>query len=109
MAWKMTKQEFDAIYKNITSTQHSVLEMFLQGRLDPEISQLLHKDRTAVSSNISKICKLFGVENEPGAYTQRENLIELLVNHKPELVGEKLLMKFGKRMPETPKVLQCLM
>jgi serine/threonine-protein kinase len=103
---KMTKQEFEAIYKNITSTQHSVLEMFLEGRLDPEISQLLHKDRTAVSSNISKICKLFGVENEPGAYTQRENLIKLFVNHKSELVGEKLLIKFGKRMPETPKVLQ---
>ncbi|WP_293355032.1 MULTISPECIES: AAA-like domain-containing protein [unclassified Microcoleus] len=102
----MTEHEFEAIYKNITPTQHSVLEMFLEGRLDPEISQVLYKDRTAVSSNISKICKLFGVENKPGAYTQRDDLIELFINHKPQLVGEKLLIKFGKKLPETPKVLQ---
>ena len=57
---KMTKQEFEAIYKNITSTQHSVLEMFLEGRLDPEISEVLYKDRTAVSSNISRFAKCLG-------------------------------------------------
>ena len=103
---KMTKQEFEAIYKNITSTQHSVLEMFLQGGSDREISQALHKERTGICSHITNICKLFEVENEPGAYTQREDLIELFVNHKSELVGETLLIKFGKRMLESPKVLQ---
>ncbi len=103
---KMTKQEFEAIYKNITSTQHSVLEMFLEGRLDPEISEVLYKDRTAVSSNISKICKLFGVENKPGAYTQRDDLIELFVKYKPKLVGKELLKKFGERTPEPRKILE---
>ncbi|TAF97315.1 MAG: serine/threonine protein kinase [Oscillatoriales cyanobacterium] len=103
---KMTKQEFEVIYKNITSTQHSVLEMFLKGRLDPEISEVLYKDRTAVSSNISKICKLFGVENKPGAYTQRDDLIELFIEYKQDLVCKELLEKFGARASEPRKILE---
>jgi hypothetical protein len=103
---KMTKQEFEAIYKNITSTQHSVLEMFLEGRLDPEISEVLYKDRTAVSSNISKICKLFGVENKPGAYTQRDDLIKLFIEYKQDFVCKELLEKFGARASEPRKILE---
>lgn len=102
----MTKQEFEAIYKNITATQHSVLEMFLENRTGTEISEALHKDASGVRSHISKICKSFGVKNEPGAYTQRQQLIRLFVKHKPELVCEEFLKEFEGRICEHRKEIE---
>jgi DNA-binding CsgD family transcriptional regulator/GTPase SAR1 family protein len=103
---KMTEQDFEASYKNVTKAQHPVLEMFLQGRLDREISKDLHIEESGVRIHISNICKSFGVKNEPGAYTQRKDLIKLFVNHKRELVCEEFLKEFGERIPEPSKILE---
>jgi hypothetical protein len=103
---KMTKQEFEAIYKNVTATQHPVLEMFLQGRSDTEISQNLHKEASGVRSHISNICKSFGVNNESGTYTQRECLILLFVKYKPLLVCEEFLKTNGEVGPTINQILE---
>ena len=107
---KMTKQEFEAIYTDkLTAKQRPVLKEFLQNKPDPQIAKSLTPKvtRSCVSDHLSNICQSFNIKNEPdGGYTQREELILLFVNNKPELVCEYFLNKYGKRTPEAPKALE---
>jgi DNA-binding CsgD family transcriptional regulator len=104
----MKKQDFEAIYTDkLQPKQRPVLKKFLQNKSDQEIANSLSPKVTknCISRHISTICQLFNIKNEHG-YTQRDELILLFVKYKPELVCPELLIKFGKRTPETPKVLK---
>src|SRR4028119_2296044 len=106
---KMTKQEFEAIYTDkLTLKQRPVLREFLQDKTDQQIANSLTPKvtRSCVSVHISNICQSFNIKNEPGEYTQREELILLFVKYKPKLVCPKLLKEFGERNPEAPKALE---
>jgi len=105
---KMTKQEFEAICDKLTRKQRPVLRELLQDKPDQQIANSLTPKvtRSCVSVHISNICQSFNIKNEPGGYTQREELILLFVKYKPKLVCPKLLNKFGERTPEAPKALE---
>ena len=102
----MTKHDFEAIYELLQKKQRPVLKEFLQDKSDQTIANSLRLKPNTVSSHISNICQLFKLKNEPGQYTQRDELILLFVKYKPELVCEKLLKEFGERIPEPPKILE---
>jgi hypothetical protein len=106
----ISQQEFDAIYPNqLTPKQHKVLEGFLQNKQDQQIANSLTPKvtRSCVSDHISNICQSFNIKNEPSVgYTQRDELIELFVKYKRDLVCPELLKKFGERTPESPKALE---
>ncbi|MGL5058993.1 MAG: AAA-like domain-containing protein [Microcoleus sp.] len=103
----MTKQEFEAIYTDkLKPKQRPVLKQFLHNKSDEQIANSLSPKVTknCVSRHISTICQLFNIKNEQGyGYTQRDELIQLFVKHKPELVCKELLEKFGERTREPRK------
>ncbi|MEG4276347.1 AAA-like domain-containing protein [Microcoleus sp. MON1_C1] len=106
----MTKQELEAIYTDkLTTKQRRVLNEFLKNKPDQQIANSLSRKvtRSCVSVHISKICQSFNIKNEPSVgYTQRDELIELFVKYKPDLVCPELLKEFGERTPEAPKALE---
>ena len=104
----MTKQEFEAIYTDkLQPKQRPVLREFLQNKSDQQIANSLSPKVTknCVSRHISKICQLFNIKNEQG-YTQRNDLIELFIKYKPELVCKELLEEFGARASKPRKKLE---
>jgi serine/threonine-protein kinase len=103
----MTKQEFEAIYEQLTKKLRPVLKEFLQGKPYKTIAKSLEIEPNTVCSHISTICHSFKIRNESGGgNTQRDELIQLFVKYKRELVCEELLEKFGERTSDTPKVLK---
>lgn len=103
---KMTEQEFEAIYEQLTKKQRPVLKDLLQDKSSQAIANSRKVTISCVNHHISDICKLFGVENGSIGYTQRDELILLFVKHKPELVCEQLLEKFGVRASEPRKKIE---
>lgn len=103
---KMTEQEFEAIYEQLTKKQRPVLKDLLQDKSSQAIANSRKVTISCVNHHISDICKLFGVENGSIGYTQRDELILLFVKHKPELVCEQFLEKFGVRASEPRKKIE---
>ncbi len=120
----MTQKEFDEIYpKGIKREQHDVLEAFLQGHTDQTIARMINEKREAASASakstcrskkskesvrhdILNICKFFGFENKRGEhYRQRNELIPLFCQYKPELVSAQL-RESSLLYPDLQKILE---
>ncbi|MEG3844460.1 AAA-like domain-containing protein [Microcoleus sp. herbarium14] len=88
----MKRKEFEEKYEKLNYNQRQVLKLFLQGKSDEDIVKSLDLNNlSSVRHHISNICKLFGFKNEPGErFRQRDELIPLFAEHKPELVSDKL-------------------
>ncbi|MCU0544099.1 MAG: AAA-like domain-containing protein [Oscillatoriaceae cyanobacterium Prado104] len=101
----MNQKEFDAIYPTrLTPKQHEVLKLFLQGESEDAIAKSCGvNNSSSVRHHISKICKLFGLQNEPGEhFRQRDELIPLFAKYKPELVSDKSKENCGI-FPDNPE------
>jgi hypothetical protein len=93
----MDKQEFEAIYDKITPTQRKVLKEFLQGKSYTEFSDNEYREKSGFARHISNICTSFRVQNKGNGYTQRDDLVDLFVKHKPELVCSQLSIESAER------------
>jgi AAA-like domain/Bacterial regulatory proteins, luxR family len=83
----MREANFNTIYEELTSRQRKVLHGFLAGKTDEAIAASLHLEASTVRRHLANICKEFGLSNSEGEhYSYREDLIELMAQHKPELI-----------------------
>ena len=99
----MSQEKFHAIYpKNLTPAQHKVLDALLQGETDRAIARSLEVTPATVRKHIPAICKKFGIQNQSGESNKlRDELVQLFVKHKPELVCDELKEKFGANINQS--------
>ncbi|WP_293339259.1 AAA-like domain-containing protein [Microcoleus sp. CAWBG58] len=88
----MEQDEFEAKWEKLTPKQLKVLKLFLQGNTEAQIAKSIEvNNRSSVRHHISNICELFGFQNESGEHLrQRDELIPLFAEYKPQLVSDKL-------------------
>jgi hypothetical protein len=88
----MIKEDFDEKYDKITPKQKEVLKLFLKGYKDSEIAtEQDYSDESTVRKHIGNICKTFDLIKDPDEDRRaRDKLIELFIEHKFELVTERL-------------------
>jgi hypothetical protein len=99
----VTQQEFDRILVNeLTPRQRKVLNLFLQGKSEPEIMDDLGvNNRSSVRHHIANICDLFGLRNEPGEHNVlRRDLIYLFAQYKPEMVNPEIIEGWKPHPPD---------
>lgn len=99
----VTKKEFERIYpKQLTPRQHQVLNLFLQGKSEPEIMDALRvNNRSSVRHHIANICDLFGLRNEPGEHNVlRRDLIDLFAKYKPEMLNPEIIIDWPRNPPD---------
>jgi ATPase subunit of ABC transporter with duplicated ATPase domains len=95
VAAMMSKEEFDRIYlKELTKTQHEVLEPLLQGKSESSIAKKLKRKDCTMRARISKIAEKFGILNKKGEHIQKRELIQLFCRYKPELVCDSLKSEY---------------
>lgn len=93
----MNQEHFERVFNGLTSRQKEVLRKFLDRETDKVIAQSLHITKPTVRKHIEKICKAFGLKNQPGEhYPQRPELIDLFVKFKPDWVKQHPLSVVSK-------------
>jgi serine/threonine-protein kinase len=106
----MNQELFDATFDQVTKTQRRVLKFFLSGETDDAIATHLNLiDSSTVRRHIANLCRTFGLKNEEGEhYSYRQDLIELFVSFRPEMVSAQLLegIKLALEFPEGQVPLQ---
>jgi DNA-binding CsgD family transcriptional regulator len=93
----MERKDFEEKYEKLNDKQGQVLKLFLKGKSEEAIAKSIKvNDSSGVRYHISNICKLFGLQNEPGErFRQRDELIPLFAKYKPELVSDRLKKTCG--------------
>ncbi|WP_424101783.1 AAA-like domain-containing protein [Moorena producens] len=96
----MSKEAFEDKYKNMTPKRRKVLEAFLSGKTDEAIKDevLGATHQASVRKHIEKIYKDFDIE--ANGHDCRDELVEIVNTHKPELVADKVLKKY--ELPSSP-------
>ncbi len=82
----MNRQEFSNKLDQLTTKNKQILNLFLVGKTDEEIRQQLNLvSKDSVRQHMSKIGKIFALNNECGAnYRYRDELIGIFSLHQPE-------------------------
>ncbi|MCY7332971.1 MAG: NACHT domain-containing protein [Pseudanabaena sp. CAN_BIN31] len=84
---KMDKVKFDRIRNDLTLTQKTDFQHFLESKSDDEIAEIRKVDRSSASRNIANIAKSFGIHAPKG--TKKVHcfrLLDLCLIHIPEEV-----------------------
>jgi DNA-binding CsgD family transcriptional regulator len=90
----MKPMEFREKYEKLTPRQKEVLFPFLEGKNDREIAEMLHCTDANVRSHLPKMFRVFDLSSSSGDRCRSE-LVELFMEHKPELVAESWHKKLG--------------
>ncbi|NEQ83468.1 MAG: hypothetical protein F6K26_25675 [Moorea sp. SIO2I5] len=96
----MSKEAFEEKYKNMPPRRRQVLEAVVGGKTDREIKdKVLGVDnQNTVIKHISNLYQDFDIESN--GYNCRDELVEIVYTHKPELVADKVLKKY--ELPSSP-------
>ncbi|NEO47418.1 MAG: hypothetical protein F6K55_26155 [Moorea sp. SIO4A3] len=96
----ISKKAFEEKYKNMPSKRRKVLEAMVGGQTDEAIKDevLNVYDKSSVRKHIQQIYKDFGIE--ANRCKSRDELVEIVYTHKPELVADKVLKKY--ELPSSP-------
>ncbi|MGA9380725.1 MAG: LuxR C-terminal-related transcriptional regulator, partial [Phormidium sp.] len=91
---EMRKEQFNAVFNQLTSRRKEVLLKFLANKTDAEIAKSLNIIEATVRKHIEEICKKFGLTNEfpDERRSKRSELISLFAKYKPELLGNSCLV-----------------
>ncbi|MDX2239262.1 MAG: AAA-like domain-containing protein [Leptolyngbyaceae cyanobacterium bins.302] len=86
----MQKQQIQKIINDLTKRQKEVLELFLSGKSDQNISQELCIEQVTVRKNIQNICEAFGFTNDfsDERHQKRKLLYKLIQENMPELINQ---------------------
>lgn len=99
----MKTAEFKATLEELTPKQRKVLIAFLAGQSDSTIAACLGVDSSTIRRHLANICKAFGLNNEAGEhYSYREDLTDLFIQHRPDLVQPNVLNAKVSLAPEFP-------
>ncbi|NER84508.1 MAG: hypothetical protein F6K42_34305 [Leptolyngbya sp. SIO1D8] len=105
----MKTAEFKTVLEELTPKQRKVLNAFLAGKEDAEIAATLVVEPSTVRRHLANICRAFALSNEAGEhYSYRDDLINLFIQHRPELVQPTLLkgQLLAPEFPGSPLVAQ---
>lgn len=99
----MKAAEFKANLEELTPKQRKVLNAFLAGQSDMAIAAYLGVESSTIRRHLTNICKAFGLNNEAGEhYSYREDLTDLFIQYRPELVQPTVLNSKASLEPEFP-------
>ena len=86
------RQKFNQKLDRLTAKNKQILDRFLAGKTDEEIRQGLNlASRDSVRQHISKIGRIFQLNNECGAnYRYRDELIKIFSTYQPDRVALRL-------------------
>lgn len=96
----MNKQQFQAIIEkfNKAHAKAKVLRLLLDGLTNAEIAKLRKRREGTVRKQISNIYKDFGIKSEfPGDQAQRDKLIALFCQYKPEWVSNNFSISIDEK------------
>lgn len=107
----MNKQEFEKIYKELTPREQQISELYLSGKNDTEISEIIRKSETTdqqaieryeptVRTHISNTCSKFKISDRRDS---REGLIRLFYTYKRDLVSPDRCKQIGEQPLEFPE------
>ena len=110
----MDVPNFEDLYNNeLDARPRKVLHLFLQGHGEKEIATILLVDRSVINRTLSRLCDLFVEKIPKGEWalltqgdkrainqSRKEQLIQLFLEKKPELVGSNVLINKGDREVE---------
>lgn len=83
----MNQQEFLAKFNGLSPRRREILSKILAGESNRAIAQALHIEEATVRKHLEKICKIFGINNQPGErFSKRPELITLFSRYQPRLV-----------------------
>ena len=95
--------EFNAVFEDLTPRQRKVLQEFLAGHTDDAIAQSLYLEPSTVRRHLANICKRFNLsEVTQERYSHRDELIDLFIQFKVDMVSPDLLSKLGLSDPKFP-------
>jgi AAA-like domain/Bacterial regulatory proteins, luxR family len=98
----MKEAQFKAILDELTPKQRRVLHAFLSGQSDEAIATALGVETATVRRHLTNVCKAYGFSNLEGEhYSYRQELIDLFVQHRLELVHSSLLQSVSLSQPES--------
>lgn len=84
----MDRKTFESILGDLTRQQRKILKRFLAGESDQRIANTLDIEESTVRKHLANICTSFGLVNEEGEhFSHREELVELFVTYRPDLVN----------------------
>lgn len=90
----MNRFDFKKAMNGLTRKQREVLERFLTGQSDAEIADNIICTKNNISKHISNICKVFGLSNGEGEYySYRHELLDIFIDHQPDLVNPDEIQK----------------
>ena len=107
----MNPTEFDTFFQNLSPQENNVLKLFLQGYGDPGIAVELHIEQITIRThfaNIYKKCEKIISErdgaksNDIKKYSHRGGLVRLFIEHKGELVANRVREQKGYPKWEDP-------
>jgi hypothetical protein len=97
----MKEAKFKAIFEELTPKQRRVLHAFLSGKSDEAIATATVVETATVRRHLANVCKAYGLSNsQRERYSYREELIDLFVQHRPELVHSSLLQPLLVQPPD---------
>lgn len=88
----MNREKFEQIHLNhLNPKQRQVLELVLTGQNNQQIARKIEvNEPSGISYHVRRIAQKFGIGGD-----YRDCLIELFIQHRPELVSECLQSKYG--------------
>ncbi|OJJ27191.1 hypothetical protein BI308_01500 [Roseofilum reptotaenium AO1-A] len=91
----------DSQYDTLNETERRVLDLFLSGRTDREISEIVPLERTNVRGCISNICTTFLGARKSGKTDKnsprRNELFNYIARYKPDLIKPNLKIEVLKK------------
>lgn len=94
----MDNATFQTRYEKLTPRQKEILIPFLANHDDGAIAAMLHCTKANVRFHLSRIFRVFELVDSKGDRC-RNDLVDLFLDHRPELVSEKAATAAG-RLPE---------
>jgi hypothetical protein len=100
----MTQKEFTNILGNLTKQEEKVLSLFLEGKDDLAIADILFCTEGTVRSHLSNICRRFKLteDEDSRGCSHRDELIHLFIKYKGEWVAPCVRRRVGYHEFEYP-------
>lgn len=100
----MTQETFDISLEKLTKQEEKILRLFLEGKDDPAIAEVLCCTQENVRCHLANICRKFVLtqKEDSRGCSHRDDLITLCCKFKPEWVAPPARLRVGYPALEYP-------